>query len=152
MIVLGVRLEPGKARYALVEYDGAVFSLLNAKDETRLVLPPAISESAEKIDWLYRELERIFHSQPDIQKVCIKTNEFTQSDSKSKRETAYFEATVLLFCQQRGIPVNTRTYSSIGTKSGDVKQHAESRVGRTGKYWDGKIADAIMAAWKGALD
>lgn len=152
MIVLGVRLEPRKARYALVEYDGAVFSLLNAEDETRLVLPPAISESAEKIDWLYRELERIFHSHPDIQKVCIKTNEFTQSDSKSKRETAYLEGAVLLFCQQRGIPVNIRTYSSIGTKSGDVKQHAESRVGRTKKYWDGKIADAIMAAWKGALD
>ena len=152
MILLGMRLEPSKARYALVEYDGTDFSLLNADLESRLVFPADVSEPAEKVDWLYRELERVFHDNPDIEKVCIKTNEFTQSDSKSKRETAYLEGIVLLFCRQKGVPVSTRIYASLATKSGDVKHHAESRVGRTSKYWDTKIADAVVAAWKGARD
>ena len=150
MIVLGIRVEPTKARYALVEYDGASFSLLNADSESRLVFPANISDTAEKVDWLYRELERVIHENPNIEKVCIKTNEFTQSDSKAKRETAYLEGATLLFCKRHGLPVATKIYASLGTNSSGVQAHAEQRVGRTTKYWDGKIADAIVAAWKGA--
>lgn len=150
MIVLGIRIEPTKVRYALVEYDGSAFTLLNATTESRLVFPANVSDAAEKVDWLYRELERVYHENPKIDKVCIKTNEFTQSDSKSKRETAYLEGATLLFCKRHGLPVTTKIYASLGTKGTEVQVHAEQRVGRTTKYWDGKIADAIVAAWKGA--
>lgn len=150
MKVLGIRVDPKKTRYALVEYDGTNFSLLNADAESRLIYPANIVESDEKVDWLYRELERVLHEHQDIEKICIKTNEYTQSDSKSKRESAYLEGVILLFCRQKGIPVTVKIYGSLGTKSADVRNHAEHRVGRTVKYWDAKIADAVIAAWKGA--
>ena len=103
----------------------------------------------EKVEWLYRELDRVFHEHQDIIKVCIKTNEYTQSDSKAKRESAYLEGSVLLFCRHNNIPVSVKIYASLATRSADVKRHAEQRVGRTEKYWDTKMADAVVAAWRG---
>ncbi len=150
MKVLGIRVEPKKTRYALVDYDGADFTLLNASEESRLSYPADVSDPDEKVDWLYRELVRLFHENQDIAKVCIKTNEYTQSDTKSKRETAYLEGAVLLFCRHKGLPVSTKIYASLATRSADVKTHAEQRVGRTTIYWDGKMADAVVAAWNGA--
>jgi len=150
MKVLGIRVDPKKARYALVDYDGANFMLINAEAESRLSYPANVSEPDEKVDWLYRELERVLHENQDIEKVCIKTNEYTQSDSKSKRESAYLEGAVLLFCRQKNLPVAVKIYASLATRSADVKAHAEHRVGRTAKYWDTKMADAVIAAWHGA--
>lgn len=150
MKVLGIRVEPKKTRYALVDYDGTDFTLVNANTESRLSYPADVSEPDEKVDWLYRELERLYHENQDIVKVCIKTNEYTQSDNKSKRETAYLEGAVLLFCKHKGLPVSAKIYASLATRSADVKDHAEQRVGRTVKYWDGKMADAVIAAWNGA--
>lgn len=150
MKVLGIRVDPKRTRYALVSYDGINFSLLNADDESRLIYPVNITNSDEKVDWLYRELERLFHENKDIEKVCIKTNEYTQSDSKSKRESAYLEGTVLLFCRQKALPVSVKIYASLSTKSATVKNDAEQRVEKSVKYWDTKMADAIIAAWSGA--
>jgi len=38
----------------------------------------------------------------------------------------------------------------MSTTSADTKRHAEDRVGKTDKYWDTKMADAVNAAWWGA--
>ena len=100
--------------------------------------------------WLYQELERIYHDHQDLDKVCIKTNEYTQKDSKAKRDSAYLEGVVLLFCKKNNIPVTVKIYASLSTRSADVKHHAEQRVGCTDKYWDTKAADAVIAAWDGA--
>ena len=149
MKAIGIRVHPKGARYAVVEHDGTAFSLLNANGESRLLFPANVLGSAEKVVWLYRELERLHHDHNDIEKICVKTNEYTQSDSKSKRESAYLEGVVILFCAQRNIPVDVKIYASLGTKSADVKDYAEQRVGRTQKYWDTKVADAVIAAWNG---
>lgn len=150
MLVLGIRVDPQKTRYALLDYDGNNFTLVNADAESRLSYPGNVSKSDEKVDWLYKELECILHENQGIQKVCVKTNEYTQSDSKAKRESAYLEGAILLFCRQKNIPVTVKIYASLATKSADVKNHAEQRVGRTAKYWDSKMADAVIAAWNGA--
>lgn len=150
MKVLGIRVDPKKTMYALVDYDGTNFTLLNADTETRLLYPANVSDPDEKVDWLYRELERVLHENQDIDRVCITTNEYTQSDNKSKRESAYLEGAVLLFCRKNNLPVTVKIYASLGTKSGDVKNHAEQRVGKSSKYWDAKMADAVIAAWNGA--
>lgn len=150
MKVLGIRVDPKKTRYALIDYDGNDFTLLNADTESRLLYPANVSAPDEKVDWLYQELERVLHEHQDIEKVCIKTNEYTQSDSKSKRESAYLEGTVLLFCRRKNIPVTVKIYASLSTRGADIKNHAEQRVGRTAKYWDTKMADAVIAAWHGA--
>jgi hypothetical protein len=150
MKVLGIRVEPKKVCIALVHYDGNAFTLLNADAECRLSFPANVTEPDEKVDWLYRELERVIHEIRDIDKICIKTNEYTQSDNKSKRESAYLEGAVLLFCRRNNLPATIKIYASLGTKSADVKYHAEQRVGRTAKYWDAKMADAVIAGWNGA--
>lgn len=150
MKVLGFRADPSGPRYAIVGNDGATFTLENVDGETRLSYPASVATAAEKAGWLYREIERVFRDNPGLAKVVIKTNEYTQSDSKAKRESAYAEAMLLLYCMQHQVPVEIKIYTSLGTKSGDVKAHAEARVGRTSKYWDAKMADAVVAGWSGA--
>lgn len=150
MKVLGFRSDPSRPRYAIVQNNGSAFTLDNANGESRLTYPANVSTPSEKVTWLYREIERVFRENPGIVRVVIKTNEYTQSDSKAKRESAYAEAMLLLYCAQHQVPVETKIYTSLGTKSGDVKGHAEARVGKTAKYWDTKMADAVIAAWSGA--
>jgi hypothetical protein len=150
MKVLGFRADPSAPRYAIVHGNDGNFCLINADGESRLVYPANVTATSEKVAWLYRELERVFRDNSDIARVIIKTNEYTQSDTKAKRESAYAEAMLLLYCTQQQVPVETKIYASLGTKSGDVKTHAEQRVGRTSKYWDAKMADAVVAAWNGA--
>ncbi|HVU19459.1 MAG TPA: hypothetical protein VHE09_01935 [Rhizomicrobium sp.] len=150
MKVIGFRADPSAPRYALVERNGSAYSLLNADGENRLTYPATVEAPSEKAAWLYREIERVFREHSGIARVVIKTNEYTQSDSKAKRESAYAEAMLLLYCAQHQLPIDVKIYTSLGTKSGDVKAHAEERVGRTSKYWDAKMADAVVVAWDGA--
>ena len=150
MKVIGIRVEPKKVRYALVETDGTHFSLLNSECESRLVFPVDVVEADEKVDSLHRELERVFHENPNILKCYIETNEYTRTDSKSKRETAHFERAILLMCRQKNVPVTSKIYASHNTRSAEVMGHTEQRVGRTQKYWDAKIADTVVAASNGA--
>lgn len=152
MKVLGFRGDPKAPRYAIVSEIGGSFTLENASDDTKLSVPASISDDAdaERIEWIYREILRVFDEHPDITKVMIKANEYTQSDNKAKRRSAHNEAAVMLACAHRNMPVEVKIYASIATKSGDTKRHAESRVGKTAKYWDTKMADAVNVAWWGA--
>ena len=104
MQVMGVRVGPRRTRVAIVYHDkGAGYALLNSDTESRLVYPADLSGPADKTLWLYREMERLHHEHPELARVCIKTNEYTQTDSKSKRESAYLEAAVMVYWRQRSI-------------------------------------------------
>jgi len=151
MKVLGFRGDPKAPRYAIVSDDNGVFTLENASDDNKLTVPASISDEAdaERVEWVYREILRIFDEHTDITKVIIKQNEFTRQDTLAKRRSAYNDAAVILACSLRGIPVELKLYTSISTTSSDTKRHAESRVGKTDKYWDTKMADAVNAAWWG---
>lgn len=149
MKILGIRVSPQATRFALVEFESSAYKLLNSNTESRLIYPAGLPTSAEKVEWLYLELERLLNEHPDIARVCIKTNEYTPTDSKPKRLSAHLEGAILLFCRQNQILVSIKTYLSLGTRSSEVKNHAEQRVGRTRKYWDTKMADAVVAAWQG---
>lgn len=150
MKLLGFRSDPKTPRYALA--DGATDppTLLNANSESRLCFPADCVEEAAKVTWLYREFERIFHANPDIVKVVIKKGEFTQGDNNTKRVASYQEAALLLFCGLHNKPVATKIYASLGTRSANVREDAIARVGQTTRYWDNKMADAIIATWWGA--
>jgi hypothetical protein len=149
MKVMGFRADPSAARYAIVTFDGTTYTLENGNSESRLSYPADIDLASKKVLWLYGEIERIFHANSDIAAVVIKTNEYGLTEKAAMRESSYAEAAVALLSEQRGKPVFIMTYASLGTRSADVKLHAEQRVGRTDRYWDNKIADAIMAAWWG---
>lgn len=151
MKVLGFRGDPKAPRYAVVSEESGVFTLENAASDNKLLVPASILEEAdaERLDWVYREILAIFDANSGIAKVIIKQNEFTRLDTKAKRRSAYIDAAVILACAHRNIPVELKIYGAMGTTSADTKQHGESRVGKTTKYWDAKMADAVNAAWWG---
>ena len=151
MKVLGFRADPQAPRYAVVSGQGGVYAFLNAAGDNKLTIPVALAEDADelRIHWLYREIEQVFQAHPDISKVVVKCNEFTLQETKAKRKSAYLDAAVMLCCAQKGIPVALKTYASLSTTNATSKAHAEGRVGRTTKYWDAKMADAVIAAWWG---
>lgn len=152
MIVLGFRSDPAMPRYALVDGTANPLSLLNAADESRLCFPADCTEDAAKVTWLYREFERIFHAHPDIARVIIKKGEFTQGDNNAKRTASYQEAALLLYSGLHNKPVTSKLYASLGTNSTSVLAHALARVGQTTRYWNNKMADAVVAAWWGATN
>ena len=152
MRILGIRVDPQATRSALLDYDGQVSTLLNASSESRLLYPADVVQPGDKADWVYRELQRILHSYRDLESACIKTNEYMARETKPRRESAYLEGAVLLFCKQNRIPVTVKVYASLGTRSSDVQEDAERRVGRTTRYWNSKMADAVVAAWSAAGD
>lgn len=156
MKVLGIRVEPTKTRYALVESDGANFTLLNADGESRLLYPENLVKPVVKPDelvyWLYRELERIFHENAGIEKVCVKSNEYStrKKDNSTNRLTNYLEGTVLLYCRKHQFPVSQKQYGSLRTRRTSVEADARNYVGRTTRYWTTSMADAVIVAWAGA--
>lgn len=149
MKTLGFRSDPNAPRYAIVNRSAAQFVLLNADGESRLRFPADCEGEVAQITWLYREFERIFQAHSDIEKVVIKKGEFTAGDNNAKRLASYQEATLLLYCGLYHKPVYSKLYVSLGTNSGSVRTHAAERVGQTARYWDNKIADAVIAAWWG---
>ena len=87
----------------------------------------------------------------NIDKICIKTNEFNGIETTSKRETTYFDAIFLLCAKEHNIPVEKKLYSQICSSSNKAKEDAEQRVGKTNKYWNNVIADAILVAYRGII-
>lgn len=152
MKVLGFRGDPKAPRYAVLSADNGIYTLENAASDNKLLVPASITEEAdaERLAWMYGEILAIFDAHPGIEKVLIKQNEFTRQDTKAKRRSAYIDAAVVLACAHRGIPVDIKIYGSMSTTSAYTKRHAEDRVGKTDKYWDTKMADAVNAAWWGA--
>ena len=149
MKLLGVRVGGSKTRVAAVEGENGSARLIGSAAGSRLVYPVSISSIDGKVHWLYREMGRIYEENPDIGMVCIKTNEYGLSDTKTKRESAFLEAAVILFCSQKSIPVTLTTYASLKTNGTKSVEDAERRIGRTCKYWDKQVADAVNAAWHG---
>ena len=148
MRVLGFRGDPNAPRYAVVSCNTGNFVLENASGDSKLTIPARIPNEAEaeRVQWIFREIGRIFDVHSSIDKVIIKCNEFTKVDSMAKRRSAYIDAAVLLACAHHDIPVEIKIYASMGTSSAETQNHAEKQVGKTDKYWDKKMADAVNAA------
>jgi len=147
-ITLGVRNSPNEVRYVLLENHGdGTTCFMNHAGENRLQYPASLTETKDRLKWLKDELDRIFRQTPGIRQVVIKTNEFTGSETKPKRESAYADAICILVAAEHSVPVSCKLYTQMGSTSGEAKNHAENRVGRTAKHWDTRIADAALAAY-----
>lgn len=149
MSVIGLRASSQEIRYAILETDvngNVVFVNVNA--EHRIKYPTTVNSIEEKLYWVKSEIERIFRIYPDIQKVYIKTNEYG-AETIAKREAAYIDAMFLLAAKEHNLSVVRRLYSQIASSSAQAKTHAEQRVGRTEKYWNPTMADAILIAYWG---
>jgi hypothetical protein len=145
-VVLGIRNSPKCVRYAILEHsqNGVVFKNRDSINNT-LEFPKSKTDYT-KLEWLYEELKIIQNKYQDISEVVIKTNEYGQRDKAALRSTAYLDAVVMLFFTQKKIPVESKVYRSLGSKSVDVLMQAESLVRKMDSKWDKQIADAIVAA------
>jgi len=149
MKILGIRTALTCFRYAIVEWDGQVASLINAADENKLDFP-ADRQIQQKLQWLYSELERIYRIYPDISKVAIKMNQFG-TEKMANRFSTHMDGVVMLSALQNGKTADTFLYANIqqGMSSKKVLAFAEANVGRSDKYWNAQMADAVAAAWTG---
>lgn len=145
---IGIRTSPTEIRYAILSRDANdKIIFVNADSENKLVYPASLSSTQEKLLWLKAELDRIFRQENDIEIMTVKTNEFAGTENKSKRESAYADAICMLVAVEHNVAVVCKLYTQILSSSKETTTHAEERVGRTGKYWNSKIADAVLAAY-----
>ena len=147
---MGIRTAPTQLRYALIKVDDDNnCSLVNSNSESLIKVPAGMDDFSEKLSWQKDEIDRIIRQNQDVKKILLKIGEYGRSDTKSSRLAAYFDAVVILAAKEANIPIQTKVYNQLSTKRKQVKEHAEARIGRTEKYWNEQIADAIVAAWSG---
>lgn len=145
MKVLGIRTAPAQLRYALVEINDNNATLINGEQEHLIRVPAGMNDNADILAWQKDEIDRILRQNSDICKVVLKVGEYGRSDTKSSRLGAHLDAIVILAAKQANIPVEGKIYNQLGTKRSQVKEYAESFVGRTSTHWNEQIADAIAA-------
>lgn len=147
--IIGFRAASNVVRYAVVARSNTAVSLLNASEETRLPYPAKTTSVQDKLTWLYGELDQIWQDHSDTQSIAIKTNEYGLSDTKAKRQSYFAEGVIALYFARKSIKIDVFTYKSLPANSKNVQQVAENRVDRSTTYWDAKMADAVLVAWKG---
>jgi hypothetical protein len=148
MQILGIRTAPSSVRYAIIEWDGHSARMLNSASEHKLDFPADKSNIAAKVHWLREELLRILRQNPQIDRIAIKTNEYSRrGETSASREAAHLDAAALIVAGEKSLQVNMLLYTYIGTKRVEVKTFAETNVGRADPYWNEQIADAVAAAW-----
>lgn len=122
--------------------------MVNSATENKLDFPADRQEIPSKLEWLYTELERVYMMHPLISIVAIKMNQFI-GETMANRYSTHLDGVVMLSAQQNGKSAHTFIYANIqqGMNSKKVRAFAEANVGRTDKYWDNRMADAVAAAW-----
>lgn len=150
MQILGIRTSSTCVRYAIIEWDSQSASLVNAATENKLDFPADRQEISQKLQWLFSELERIYRMHPDISKVAIKINQFG-TEKMVNRFSTHMDGVVMLSALQNGKTADTFLYANMqqGMSSKKVQAFAETNVGRSDKYWNAQMADAVAAAWTG---
>jgi len=146
MKVLGVRCSTKEIRYAILEKKGNNIVFINKDSENRLIFPQNIQEIEEKLKWCKTEINRILRQNEGISYVVIKVNEYTRGENLAKREGAYMDGVVMLTTHEHNIAVSKKLYNQIEANSSNILKLAESINGRTDKYWNKGMADAIQCA------
>lgn len=149
MSIIGLRASAQEIRYAILDNDcdgNVVF--LNKDTENRIKYPATIDRVEDKLQWVKSEIDRILRINSEVKKIYIKTNEYG-TETATKRETTYIDSIFLLSAKEHNIPVEKKLNSQISSTANKAKEYAENRVGRTDKYWNNTIADAILVAYWG---
>lgn len=149
MQFLGIRTSPRTIRYAIIDWNGQVANFLNANKENKIDFPAEIISPEQKVVWLFKEVQGILHKYSEVKCITIKINEFSPMghESASSRESAYLDATIILasnICQKK---VVMKSCPMMKIKPKEVIAFAEQNVGRSLKYWNQQMADAVVAAW-----
>ncbi len=148
MTVLGIRNYSDGFRYCILQKDANGVVCKNLNSENRILIPKGYDDN-QLLIWYQDEIERILDTNNNIVKVAIKHNENMRSDCyASLKKVMFMDCIITLIATRKNIHVNSYVYNQIHVNSKNVLDRAEILVGKSQKYWDSKIADAIMAANK----
>lgn len=146
--VIGFRIIPNGFRYCIIQHnDDGTFEFLNKNSENKVMLPVGLLEM-ESYAWVKQEFSRIIDANPDVSAIGLKHNENIKTCYSKLKQTMFFDAAITLVALDKHIEIIHFVYNQIGCNKNNVKQMAEKFVGKTTKYWDEKISDAIMVAKK----
>lgn len=149
MRIIGLRASAQEIRYAILDTDvNGNIVFVNKDLENQIKYPATIDKVEDKLHWVKSEIDRILRVNPTIEKVYLKTNEYG-TETATKRETTYIDSIFLLSAKEHNIPVEKKLNLQIESTASKAKEYAESRVGRTDKYWNNTMADAILVAYWG---
>lgn len=147
MKILGIRNYSQGIRYCILEGDKDNYKCINLNAENKIVAPSGYLEN-EIYNWYKSEIKRIIDTHGKFDCITIKRNENTPSCYSKLKTVMYFDAIVTICALDYNINVVQYLYSNLKTNSKSVKDNAEAKVGKSTKYWDEKISDAIVAAIK----
>lgn len=147
--VLGIRNYSDGFRYCILEKCNKNITFVN-KDIENKITKPKDYEGRELYLWFQNEIKRILDTNNGIEALAIKQNENNvQTCYKKIKDIMFFDCIASMSAFEKNVSVYSYVYNQLGTNSKNVKQVAESIInGPTAKYWDDKIADAIVAANK----
>ena len=147
MKILGIRNFSGGFRYAILEGDSLSFKCTNLTGENKVIMPKSVIGN-DVYAWYKKEIYRILETH-NINKLGIKRNENMRASTYSSlKDVMFFDCIATMAAIDKKIDVSSFLYSQLKLNSKTVEGYAESHVGKTSKYWDSKIADAISAAIK----
>lgn len=138
MKTIGIRTSNTCIRYAIVDYDGNKYTMLN-KDNHRVNIPKNLADEQCIYDWVYKEIGEIVRNE-HIEKAAIRENAYLK-EKKSLRHSNRIDAIVALALKHAEIPTKIRL---LNCNQEDMKKQAEDLCGKTDKYWDVDIAAAIL--------
>ncbi len=149
MSVIGFRVSTKEIRYAILEC-GAESEILfvNKNREHCIKYPASMLTIEDKLLWIKKEIDRILIGNPGIERAYLKINEFGH-DTMANRETAYIDSIILLSSIERNIPIVRKLNNQISSNTSKSREYAEERVGKTDRYWNTTMADAILVAYWG---
>lgn len=148
MKVLGIRSQHDGFRYCILEKNEDEVKCLNLNEENKIVKPKGC-DGTIYYSWIFDEVTRILDVSGDIDAVAIKQNENVKSCYSKLKNSMFLDCIVTIVAEKRDIPVSSFVYKQLGTNGDKVKEKAKRIInGTTNKYWDNKMADAIVAAYK----
>lgn len=150
MKILGLRNYSGGFRYAIIEGDSLNYTCINLNTENKVIIPTSICND-EIYVWYKKEITRIIDTH-NINIVAIKRNENMRTTYSSIKNVMFFDCITTIVAKEKNINIMSYLYSQLKLNSKNVQEYAEISVGKTNKYWDSKIADAISAALKCVQD
>ena len=148
MKVLGLRNYSNGIRYCILEGNDNQIKFVNKNAETKIVKPRGY-DGRELYLWYQSEINRILDANHGINALAIKQNENIPSCYSKLKDIMFFDCMASMAAYNRDIVVKSFIYNQLGISSKTVKQQAETIVGeKSDKYWDERIADAIVVANK----
>ena len=151
MKVLGIRNYSNGMRFCILTKEdvGGLVEFVNLNKENKINKPQGY-EGKDLYLWYQSEIERILDTNEGIEAVAIKQNENNVQACYGKlKDVMFFDCIASMSAFHRDLEVESFVYNQLGVSSKTVKGQAEAIIGgKTNKYWDEKISDAIVVAYK----